>query len=440
MFFKSRFVRLAIVMALCPTLTMVLLSYVTYGRMHEKLTSEYDLRLNNEISQLSEVFAFQGLDALLNSVNLRLKMRAEEVDPFDYGVLVSGKNLSEGKQNSSHSQIGFFELDNQRIRISPLSKDIDLILAVNTDNRSESLQRLLLDMISAIAFSLVSGLIIGTLAAQYFARRIKKLNCLIDEVSLGNVNARLNTDDANDEISFLSERINTMLDRIALLIQLRKQTCDQVAHELRTPLSQLRLSLENMPIEKSNQGQLALLQGDLSACVKLLDGLLDVSALESQSGDKRSFDYQCLSSSVQSMVNFYRALAEEKHLAIAESYDSSSYIHADFSQIKRLIANLLDNAIKYSPDGGKISIRTHNTKEYVHLIIKDQGDGIDEENIDNIFQPFIRQTKQDKIKGHGLGLSIVRAIVHRHDGIILARNNKNDKGSCFEVKFKKATI
>ncbi len=438
---RSRFTRLAFVMTLVPTITILILGAFSYQRMYAQLSIAYDLRLNDEIAALTLIYSQGGKTALVDAINQREAMYPSERDRISYRLFVDQVDLINAAPFVD-ATTGFVEYEKLRGRVTPLGENVLLGISTNTFTRQKALLSLFQDTALAVFICIIISGLFGILAARNFAQRFREVNNVIDKVSNGDIDARLTKDEAGDEISFMSRRINMMLDRIQHLLKVRKRISDQVAHEVRTPLSQLASAIDNLNTQTATENEkITSAKHNLHHCVNLLDGLLDISSLEAQIGDKQGFSQVSLAIIVKRISEFYDALAEDKGLTLTQSVENDAIIFADTPQIERLVANLLDNAIKYTAEGGTVSIELKPHQNAVSLIIEDTGVGIDVSNTSALFDPFYRHSNAVVAKGHGLGLSLVKAIADRHDASIRVDNNTSEDtnnagvGSRFEVVF-----
>ena len=409
---RSRFVRLALAMALLPTLVVAVVATVGLARLDRQLTRAYDLRLGDEIAALSEAFAREGLPGLDRMISARRAMHPSERDPVIYAVLENGAPLSVGDHSLRGDPSGFVEVDGHRLRETPLSPTTDLIVASATTERRAALRDARRDAILAVLACLLLGLLLGALSARRFAARLDRMNRTIDRVAEGEVGLRIPPDGSSDELSVLGAHVNAMLDRVNRLVATRKTVSDQLAHEIRTPLSKLDKALLDMP----NTPDVERARADVRRCVAMLDGLLDVSALEAQFGDRAGFSVVDLSERARDLCEFYDALAEDAGVSLVCDCDAPARMRGNADQLDRLIANLLSNAIKFSPDGGTVRLRSWVENGRVGLSVRDQGPGVDPDVREDIFQPFFRRA--GSVRGHGLGLALARAVAERHEGTI----------------------
>ena len=432
---RSRFVRLALAMAVLPALVMMIVGGFTFHRIDTQLTRAYDLRLNDEIAALSEGLIKDGQDGLKRIVKARMAMYPQNHDRIFYGVYQDGNKKIIGELPIRDVTDGFIEAGGKRLRVTPLSDRVTLAVGTTMTDRDATLSGVLRDLFIAAFSCLGLGLILGILAARKFESRFRDVNNLIDAVAEGEVSARIEPDAYGDEISTLSERINTMLDRIQSLITLRKTISDQVAHEVRTPLTRLDAALSEAADVSLNPKSITAARQDVRDCVSLLDGLLDVSALEAQAGDRQGFEVVDLSERAKNICEFYEALAGDKNISLTFKGAELCSVMADPAQIDRLIANLIDNAIKYTPKGGQVKVSTAPDSAHVLLAISDTGPGIAPEYHDTIFKPFFRQPGKIFSSGHGLGLALAKAIAERHSAEIKIQNNSNSLGANFTCFF-----
>lgn len=432
---RSRFVRLALTLAVLPALVMMIVGGFTFHRIDTQLTRAYDLRLNDEIAALSESLVEDGQAGLKRIVKARMAMYPKSHDRIFYGVYQGGDQKIIGELPIQGATDGFIEAGDKRLRVTPLSDRVTLAVGTTTTDRDATLRGVLRDLFIAALACLGLGLILGFFAARRFESRLRDVNNLIDAVAEGEVSARIDPDSYGDEISTLSVRINTMLDRIQRLITSRKTISDQVAHEVRTPLTRLDAVLNEAAKATLDPKPITAARQDVKDCVSLLDGLLDVSALEAQAGDRQGFEPVDLSKCAKNICEFYEALAEDKDISLIFEGAELCSVMADPGQIDRLIANLIDNAIKYTPSGGQVKVSTALDGAHVLLAVSDTGPGIAPEFRKTIFKPFFRQPGKLSANGHGLGLALVKAIAERHSAEIKIQNNSNSLGANFTCLF-----
>ncbi|OIQ00375.1 MAG: hypothetical protein AUK35_04490 [Zetaproteobacteria bacterium CG2_30_46_52] len=266
-------------------------------------------------------------------------------------------------------------------------------------------------------------LIVLALAAYPLSKRLtcrlESLNQQVQRFGEGDLTARA-TIKGKDEIAELARTFNATANRIEHLIQSQKQALAGASHELRSPLTRMRMALEVNASENDESLKSQLLQ-NIAALDALVGELLLSSKLDAGTTtlNKVSMDLLALTAEVAAHYN-------------AETEGSSALILADELMIRRVLTNLLDNAKRYQRKV-PIHLRVHAEDDWVILKVCDDGPGINEEDLPHVFTPFYQSRQADKQTGSlGMGLSIVEKIVHQHNGEIVYRNDL--EGTCFEVR------
>jgi signal transduction histidine kinase len=252
-------------------------------------------------------------------------------------------------------------------------------------------------------------------------------------ITTGALDARVPQPERDDDIAELIRQFNTVLDKNSGLLKAMREALDNVAHDLRTPLTSMRGAAE-----------LALAQDDVPAknealadCVersdevlRLLRALMEIS--EAEAGmlklDKTACD---LGQLARSAGGLYDEIAAAKQISLGiETADTP--VQADATRLRQAVANLIDNAIKYTPQGGRVSVTTERRENEAVLTISDSGPGVPEAEQPRIWERLYRGDQSRSQSGLGLGLSLVRAIVEAHGGRVSVRNAPTG-GAVFEV-------
>jgi signal transduction histidine kinase len=297
-----------------------------------------------------------------------------------------------------------------------------LQVGINVDERMSMLRRFreifALVMIPFAVMSFAGG-------AYLAARSLRPLQRLNDTVrtiiETGKVDARIPTLNKPDELDELVRLFNVMLERIESLVEGMRDALDSVAHDLKTPLTRMRGSAEAALRSPDDSGQLqkAVTESleEADGMLSLLNALMDIS--EAETGvmrlDLSDID---LAGTVSDMAELYRYIAEEKSIELSVATLASITVRADLTRIRQVIANLLENAVKYTGTGGKILIRISTGENDVTVTVKDSGVGIPKEEITQVFRRHYRGKNSSSYPGLGLGLSVVKAIVEAHRGVV----------------------
>jgi signal transduction histidine kinase len=244
-----------------------------------------------------------------------------------------------------------------------------------------------------------------------------------------------------DEIDQLAMTFNQMLDRIQTLVTEIKEMSDNIAHDLRSPITRIRGIAEvTLTNGKSMDEYENMAASTIEECDRLLDminTMLMISKTES-GVDKLSRQEINLAGLIREACELFEPTAEDKRVTLSCDAPNESHLIGDNRMIQRMLSNLLDNAIKYTPSGGKVNVSvSENEKGDVIITVKDTGVGISPNDLPRIFDRFYRCDQSRSNSGIGLGLSLARAIARAHGGEITATSTPN-QGSTLTVTLPKS--
>lgn len=427
---SSYFFRLAVLIAVLPILVMGAALAVSYTSTATQLRHERIYQINDDLAALVEIHTDQGKAGLIHAIENRLQLTPETRARAHYALTDADGTKHAGDLKGAilgnQNYTTFIDWKKQTgapliVRTTPLRDGNILHVAREDGIRQKALAQLRKTFSLMALATLALSICAGIFASHIFKRRLKTVNETCEEVAQGHLGARIPNYKTQDEFGMLSHNVNSMLERIGKLISLRKNITDQVAHELRSPLTRLDASLVKAAKTAKNPKDIEAARIEITNCISLLDALLDVSSLEAQSGDRSGFDTVDLSELTAQMSEFYQGLAEEKNIALSTNITPDISFEGDSMQLSRLIANLVDNAIKYTPAGGKVRIslsQSPNSKTPI-LAVSDNGTGVPANIRASIFTPFFRDPglkagREQSVGGHGLGLALSQAIAKRH--------------------------
>ena len=270
-----------------------------------------------------------------------------------------------------------------------------------------------------LALALSGGVLVGVSAQQ----RIAHLNRTTRQIIAGDLSKRVPLSGFRDEHEELAVNVNAMLDQIESLLAGIRHVGDSIAHDLRGPLTRLRSRLEMLVAEAAPS------RASLEECIAQADALLDTfNALlriaRIESGAYRSaFAAVDLSRIVRDVCDLYRAAAEDAHLRLSCDCADGALVFGDRELLAQAMTNLLDNAIKYTPAGGRIDVRLETDDRDALLTVADTGPGIAAADRERVLARFTRLDQARSMPGNGLGLPLVRAVALQHDGELKLGDN-----------------
>jgi signal transduction histidine kinase len=270
----------------------------------------------------------------------------------------------------------------------------------------------------ALAVAASLGALVGWLTSRWVSRRLSDLDLTAARVGGGELGLRVPLDGSGDAFDRLGRRFNGMLDRIEDLLGAVRHATDHIAHDLRTPLTRLRNRLEDLRPSAATSERTALDSAvqETDQLLTTFGALLRLARIEAQppAGAGPVLDLSALAADA---AELYTPIGAER--AIRLNIDlAPADVHGDRDQLFQMLVNLLDNALKFAPAGGGVGMSLRATADGAVLCIDDNGPGIPETDRERVFDRFQRLESHRGTPGSGLGLSLVRAIVHRHGGRI----------------------
>jgi heavy metal sensor kinase len=276
----------------------------------------------------------------------------------------------------------------------------------------------------------------GWLATQSAMFPIRRLSQAVQRIiRTGRTDARVPLSGTGDALDELTSLFNAMLDKIEGLVTAMRGALDNVSHDLRTPLTRLRgtaeLALASPPNLERYRDALADCVEESDRVLVMLNTLMDIS--EAESGTLQLHrEPVALADVVARAVDLYREVADAKGVTLEADASSDVVVVADRTRLEQVAANLIDNAVKYTPPGGRVNVEVHRAEDTAILRVRDTGPGIPPDELPRIFDRLFRGDTSRAERGLGLGLSLVKAIVEAHGGTVDVVSEPG-RGSVFTV-------
>lgn len=302
-----------------------------------------------------------------------------------------------------------------------------LLIARAQTDADAVLARLAAQLLLGAVFLAVLGLATGFVLSRMVLTRIERVNALCLTVEQGDLDARIPGPRSTDEFGRLESHVHAMLDRIVVLNRSFVRLGDHIAHELRTPLNRIRQKIRRLDEPQS----VVEIEAEIEETVRIFDALLDIASTESGAGTAKSMTAVDLASVVDDVHDLYDAVAEEKGVSFSVQHHGSTMVLGERDLLVRLVVNLVDNAVKFTPAGGKVTLGLVGSVDSVVMSVEDTGPGIAPRDVGRIFERFERVGDRQR-PGHGLGLALVRAIAARHG----AKISVDHSGGGFSIQIR----
>lgn len=291
-----------------------------------------------------------------------------------------------------------------------------LLIGRDAEDIEERQEQLTEALAWILGVSLLLALLGGAVMSRAIGGRLDAINRTARKVIEGDLSGRVPLRGSGDDFDRLSETLNVMLGRISESFSAVRRVSDSVAHELRTPLARLLVRLDALKEAPPGEASARLIEEALDDAIRLnrtFDALLRVARIESgrHVAGMRRVDLSALAADA---AEFYAPDAEARSIALSGPTHGPLFIRADHDLVFQMTANLIDNALKYTPVGGAVAVDVKAVGDSIALSISDNGRGVGASDRERLTERFYRGEGVDDVPGEGLGLSLVAAVAERH--------------------------
>ena len=274
---------------------------------------------------------------------------------------------------------------------------------------------------------LAIGVAGSTVMSRIVGKRLERLNRTSRRIRRGDLSSRVPIDQANDEFDRLALNLNEMMDQIEVLMAGVKHVSNAIAHDLRSPLTRLHNNLEELRALLPREANLdSYIDESIEEAGRMLgtfNALLRIAQIEA-GARRRDFEQVDLAHVTMDVVEFYWPVAAEKGVTLHSQTVALGAFLGDQDLLSQAMSNLVDNAVKYTPPGGTVTVGLENGEHGPRFFVSDTGPGIPESERENVFERFHRLEAHRDFEGSGLGLSLVVAIAKLHGGVVELQSNR----------------
>ncbi len=454
---NSLLFRLTLLYTLTFTLLAILSFTVFYHRIYSVTMDRMDEELLDDTEYYSEFLAQSGLESLKK----RLTDEAGSDDPdedfyrlidFKGNVLAVSDMSAWGpvdltgvveklKGNESNPVLQTLTLagDDDKARLISAVIGPDTVLQIG-ESLAETDEYL--DIFRNL-FSILTGFLITASAfiGWYLAKRaltdMADVTRTAEDIARGSYDRRVEVTGRFQEIERLGVTFNNMLDRIQILLRSMKEINDNIAHDLRSPLARIRGIAEmTLTDEKTLDDYREMAINTIEECDSLVDminTMLDITEAEAgvNGGNDEAFDVVAI---ISEACELFRPVADEKKIELTHRLPATLPFQGDKKKMQRIVTNILENAIKYTPAQGKVAVSARAENGEIQIIFNDTGVGISDDDLPHIFERFYRCDRSRSQGGVGLGLSLAKAYTDAMNGMLSVTSAVN-KGSTFTLSF-----
>ena len=332
--------------------------------------------------------------------------------------------------------------DEVRILYAMLSPTVIVQVGQAMESQARLLDAFKRIFIITMSFLIILAAGVGWFMARRAVSGIEAVTHTAQKISGGSLQERVPVKPRGDEIDQLATTFNQMVDRIQTLLTEIKEMSDNIAHDLRSPVTRIRGTAEvTLTTGKSLGDYENMAASTIEDCDRLLDMINTMLLIsKTEAGvEKPSREEVDIAALIRQACEIFQPIAEDKNVRLSHRAAEKTLIFGDTRMLQRMLSNILDNGVKYTPSGGKIKVSlTESESRDLVISVNDTGVGISKADLPRIFERFYRCDQSRSQPGTGLGLSLARAIARAHGGDITVTSTVN-QGSTFNITLPKGT-
>jgi len=429
----------ALYFALFAASVLALLIFI-YFSTADFIERQTEATIEAEITGLAEQYQQRGLAGLIEIIRARIAAQRSDTALYlitDAALHPLAGNLSAwpGAEPIAPSWISFpvesrrrtgAETDMALARVFVLSGGYRLLVGRDLHDAQAFRSRITQTLAWAALLTLALGIAGGLFMTRNMLARVEAVNRTSARIIHGDLTQRVPLTGSGDEFDQLAGNLNAMLDQIERLMAGMRQVTDNIAHDLRTPLARLRARLEVTLLERPDAQRYAEALSDTIVEADRLLGTFNalLSIAEAEAGSRReTMAVVDLAEIARSVAELYDPVAEEKGLVLSVKIDAELPVNGDRHLLSQAIANLLDNALKYTPSG-TVTLAAQGSEGVARIEVADSGPGVPPDRREAVFDRFVRLEGSRSTPGNGLGLSLVRAVAKLHGGEVWLEDNE----------------
>lgn len=440
--FRTATFRLAFAYLCLFGVSVLLLLGFIYWRTTGFMAAQADETINAEVQGLNEQYKRRGLLGLRTIIVERLSRPGQRsLYLLTIGDNVLAGNLSEWPRDTIETAPGWInftyergteedkELRPGRAMRFPMRGGFRLLVGRDVGELNAIEGAVRSTLLTALSITALFGIAGGVLISRNVLRRLEDINRTSREIMSGNLSRRIPVQGSGDELDDLAHNLNRMLEQIERLMMGMREVADNIAHDLRTPLNRLRNKLEGALIGNQPRDEtMAALEsaiGEADGLISTFNSLLLIA--EAETGAHRdTLEPVDLSEVIHDIADLYEPAAEDRGIALKFVAKSKVMVQGNRSLLARAAANLVENALKFTPQNGAVTVSAWRDPRdrKAKFSVRDTGPGIPEDDRERVLDRFVRLERSRNTPGSGLGLSLVSAVARMHDASIKLEDAK----------------